>query len=108
MEGTVNHARFGLSGKQTANPIQRSIFVTTLGTFLFVVAFFMGSCGSQTGSGQHATILMRDGSTLSGTVTSSSGSEITLTADDTTKHTIPMAQVKSIEYDDAPATGNSA
>jgi len=68
----------------------------------------LASCGAQTGSGQHATILMRDGSTLAGTVTATSASEISLTGDDNTKHTIPMAQVKSIEYDDAAGTQTAA
>src|SRR5215470_3492985 len=111
MEVTVNHARFGVSGEQkrATIAIRQAILVATLGTFLFATSIFVASCSNQTtGSGQHATILMRDGSTLSGTVTSTSASEITLTADDTTKHTIPMAQVKSIEYDDAPVAGNSA
>ena len=70
--------------------------------------FFLASCANQKGSGQHATILMRDGSTLTGTVTATSPAEITLTGDDKATHTIPMAQVKSIEYDDAPAAQTSA
>jgi hypothetical protein len=49
---------------------------------------------------------MRDGSELTGTVTATSPSEITLAGDDKTTHTIPMAQVKSIEYDDAAAQGS--
>src|SRR5215468_10697107 len=99
VEVTVNHA---------SKLIGRTIFTRAFGVCILVSSFFLASCGSQPGSGQHATILMRDGSTLSGTVTSTSASEITLTADDTTKHTIPMAQVKSIEYDDAPAQQPSA
>ena len=76
----------------------------TLGTL-----FFLASCGNKQGSGQHATLLMRDGTTLTGTVTASSSSEITLAGDDHATHTVPMTQVKSIEYDDtaaaqAPAT----
>jgi hypothetical protein len=70
--------------------------------------FFLASCANQKGSGQHATILMRDGSTLTGTVTATSPAEISLTGDDNSTHTVPMAQVKSIEYDDAPATQSSA
>src|SRR5215470_9113948 len=99
VEVTVNHA---------SKLIGRTIFTRAFGVCILVSSFFLASCGSQTGSGQHATILMRDGSTLSGTVTSTSASEITLTADDTTKHTIPMAQVKSIEYDDAPTQTSAA
>jgi len=70
--------------------------------------FFLASCANQKGSGQHATILMRDGSTLTGTVTATSPAEITLTGDDKATHTIPMAQVKSIEYDDASTAQSSA
>ena len=66
--------------------------------------FFLASCAKQ-GSGQHATVLMRDGSELTGTVAATSPSEITLAGDDKTTHTIPMSQVKSIEYDEAAPQG---
>jgi hypothetical protein len=88
----------------TLNHKWRSILV---GAILGAL-FFLASCANQKGSGQHATILMRDGSTLTGTVTATSPAEITLTGDDKATHTIPMAQVKSIEYDDAPAAQTSA
>jgi hypothetical protein len=81
----------------------RTVFASTaLGAL-----FFLASCAKQA-SGQHATVLMRDGSELTGTVTATSPSEITLAGDDKTTHTIPMAQVKSIEYDDAAAQGSDA
>jgi hypothetical protein len=51
---------------------------------------------------------MRDGTTLSGNVTASSPAEITLAGDDNTTHTVPMTQVKSIEYDDAAASQTAA
>jgi len=51
---------------------------------------------------------MRDGTSLSGTVTATSPTEVTLTGDDNTSHTVPMAQVKSIEYDDTAAAQGSA
>jgi hypothetical protein len=51
---------------------------------------------------------MRDGSTLTGMVTSTSASEITLAADDNKTYQIPMMQVKSIDYDDAQAAQNSS
>lgn len=76
----------------------RSIFAGTLGAL-----FFLASCANKQASGPHATILMRDGSTLTGTVTATSPSQITLAGDDNTTHTVPMTQVKSIEYDDAAA-----
>ena len=45
---------------------------------------------------------------LTGTVTETSSAEITLAGDDNSKHTVPMTQVKSIEYDEAPAAQSSA
>jgi hypothetical protein len=73
--------------------------------FLFLVLF---SCAKPSG-GQHATVLMRDGTSVSGTVLSSSGTEIQLAGDDKANRTIPMAQVRSIEYDDvAPAAPEAA
>jgi hypothetical protein len=68
----------------------------------------LASCSGKQGSGQHATILMRDGSTLTGTVKATSASELTLAGDDNSTHQIPMTQVKSIEYDDAQAEQNSS
>lgn len=101
----MNHAAFSASGGRacTFNLIWRTILAcATLSTL-----FFLASCANKQASGQHATILMRDGTTLTGTVTATSPSEVTLAGDDNAKHTIPMTQVKSIEYDDtaaAPAT----
>ncbi|MCU1339111.1 MAG: hypothetical protein JWO19_4692 [Bryobacterales bacterium] len=62
------------------------------------------SCATKDAERPHATVTMRDGSTFAGNVTSSSASEITLAGDDKSSRTIPMNQVRSIEYDDAPAT----
>jgi len=59
-------------------------------------------------SGPHATILMRDGTMLTGTVTASSPAEVTLAGDDNATHTVPMTQVKSIDYDEASAAQTSA
>ena len=77
------------------------------GTMLCVL-LVLASCSAKPGTGQHATILMRDGSTLTGTVTETSPSEITLAGDDNTTHQIPMTQVKSIEYDEAQGSQNSS
>ena len=46
-------------------------------------------------------VLMRDGSRLTGTITATSPSQITLVGDDKTSQTIAMKQVKSIAYDEA-------
>jgi len=67
----------------------------------------LSSCQS-TGRGQRATVLMRDGTSVSGTVVSNSSSEIQVAGDDKVTRTIPMTQVRSIDYDEtSPATGAS-
>jgi hypothetical protein len=116
----VNQTAFGSSKSRTSrgrasdeharmpNLIGRTLCGPTLGTFVLLASFFLTSCANQTASGQHATILMRDGTTRTGMVTATSPAEITVAGDDNAKHTIPMAQVKSIEYDDAPATQTAA
>jgi hypothetical protein len=102
----MNHAAFNVSLALacTESLARRIICVgATLATI-----FLLASCANKQGSGQHATVLMRDGSTLTGTVTATSPSEITLTGDDNATHTVAMAQVKSIEYDDAAAAQTAA
>ena len=56
----------------------------------------------------HATVVMRDGTEVAGKVQSTSPTEITLIGDDNAAKTYPMAQVKSIEYDDATPAATSA
>lgn len=102
----MNHAAFrACSGRAcTSNLIRRTIFVgAALGTL-----FFLASCANKQASGPHATVLMRDGTTLTGTVTATSPTEITLAGDDNKMHTVAMTQVKSIEYDDTAAAQTSA
>ena len=84
-----------------------------IGRLIFVLAslgalFFLASCMNKPASGPHATILMRDGTMLTGTVTASSPAEVTLAGDDNATHTVPMTQVKSIDYDEASAAQTSA
>jgi hypothetical protein len=98
----MNHAAFRASSAWAC--IRRTIFVgVSLGTL-----FFLASCSNEAASGPHATVLMRDGTMLTGNVTATSPAQITLAGDDKTTHTVPMAQVKSIEYDDAAAAQTSA
>src|SRR6516165_2271375 len=85
-----------------------SIRRTILAGASLVILSFLSACTNKAAAGPHATILMRDGTTLSGTVTATSPSEITLAGDDNTAHTVPMTQVKSIEYGDATAAPGSA
>ena len=80
---------------------------------VLAVALFLAACASKEGASgadkPHATVLMRDGAQLSGTITASSPSEITLLGDDKVAHTVAMSQVKSIEYDEpAPPPSASA
>ena len=70
---------------------------------LMPLAAMLCSCNKPSASGQHATVLMRDGTTVSGNLLSSSANEIQLSGDDKVTHRIAMTQVRSIEYDDAPA-----
>lgn len=62
----------------------------------------LSSCASNesAGTGPHATVQMRDGTAVSGNVLSSSATEIKLAGDDKITRTIPMAQVRSIDYGD--------
>jgi hypothetical protein len=96
----VNHTIFS---RHTATPtsVWRMIFLSATASALL----FLAGCSNNgsTAPGQHASVLMRDGSTLAGMVTATSPSEITLVGDDKVTHTVPMTQVKSIEYDDAQA-----
>lgn len=101
----MNHAAFRASRtwSRHSNRFWRTILViAALGTL-----FFLTSCANSAASGPHATVLMRDGTTLTGAVTATSPAEITLAGDDKTTHTVPMAQVKSIEYDDPAAAQTS-
>src|SRR5262245_54715622 len=103
MEDPLDYAEFSASSRETGNFSRRIVLVgATLSVLLFLAAC---SNQGQKGSGQHASVLLRDGTTVTGTVTASSATEITLTGDDSVTHTVPMAQVKSIEYDDATAAG---
>lgn len=63
----------------------------------------LGSCNKSSESGQHATLQLRDGTSVSGKILSSSASDVRIAGDDNLTRTIPMMQVRSIVYDDASA-----
>ena len=97
----MNRAALMPPGRQAySSNLVRQIIV--LGV-TFAAVFFLASCARKESPGQHATIQMRDGTTLTGTVTATSSAEITIEGDDKTTHTLPMARVKSIQYDDNAA-----
>jgi hypothetical protein len=73
---------------------------------LCFVCFLLIGCAnspapSTTASGQRATVTLRDGTTAAGTVTESSAAEIKLKGDDQITRTIPMTQVRSVDYGDS-------
>src|SRR6478736_372352 len=76
--------------------------------FLLQAMLFAGltvSCANRAtapADAPHATVTMRDGTQIAGTVTASSPSGITLLGDDRVSHTISMNQVRSVDYDQAP------
>jgi len=74
---------------------------------IIVLLFALSACSSTPATGPRATVQMRDGSSVSGMVLSSTADEIKITSDDNVTHTIPMAQVRSVDYGDAPAAGAS-
>jgi len=66
------------------------------------LSLLLMSCATKESDRPHATVTLRDGSTVAGSVVSSSAAEIAIAGDDKSSRTIPMNQVKSIEYDDPP------
>lgn len=75
-----------------------------------VALAFLAACTSKdvTGDTAHATVLMRDGTTMSGSVTASSPGSLTLVGTDNVSHTIDMKQVKSIQYDEPAPAGTAS
>jgi outer membrane lipoprotein SlyB len=75
---------------------------------ILVTLLALSACTTATPStGPHATIEMRDGSNVSGMVLSSTADEVKIATDDNVTRTIPMSQVRAIDYGDAPATGTA-
>src|SRR6476661_1625746 len=85
---------------------------------LLLCVLFLGAC-SQKDSSQasgdstapHATITLRDGTKLMGTVTSSTPTEVTLNMDSGGTRTVLTKDIKSLDYGDAgaaPAAANTA
>jgi len=75
-----------------------SIFTLTLFSLLVF------SCANNDATaGLHATVFLRDGTSYSGTVKSTSAAAITLTGDDKATRTIEMRDVKTIDYGEVAA-----
>ena len=57
---------------------------------------------SQPGGGPHAMVQLKDGNTVPGTIVASSQTEMVVAGDDGIERKIPMEQVKSVQYGEAP------
>jgi hypothetical protein len=68
----------------------------------------LGACSATPTTGPRATVMMRDGSSVSGMVLSSTAAEIKIAGEDNVTRTIPMAQVRSVEYGDGAAAAPAA
>ena len=79
------------------------LFTLTIAAFLLLC-----SCSKTGTGGQHATVELRDGSSVAGTITSSNASELQITGDDKQARTIPMSQVASIQYDEAAPAADAS
>ncbi|HEY7393171.1 MAG TPA: hypothetical protein VH640_31915 [Bryobacteraceae bacterium] len=86
----------------------RFAIVTAATVLAAASSLLLVSCAKPSAGGQHATLLLRDGTNVGGTVLSSSASEIQISGDDKITRTIPMTQVRSIQYDDTAATPAAA
>jgi len=78
----------------------------------FLSLLFLSSCAKQDSAPAadlpHATVVMRDGTRIGGTVAASSPSEITLNVDGGAPRTIAMRDVRRVDYGDAPAAAKTA
>src|SRR5437867_13286351 len=76
---------------------------------VLLLLLLLASCGrATTGSDPHGTVVLRDGTTITGTVLSTSSKEIQVVGDDQVTRTVPMSQVKSVEYTDTAAPSAEA
>jgi hypothetical protein len=66
------------------------------------------SCNRTPGGGQHATVELRDGTSVAGTVLSTSSNAVQIAGDDKVTRAIPMNQVRAIEYDETPTASTEA
>src|SRR5689334_355039 len=90
----------------THNPERRTEMRVLLPSLLTIL--LLCSCSKTSGGGQHATVELRDGTSVTGTVMSSSPTELQIAGDDKLTRTIAMSQVRSIEYDENPAAAPGA
>jgi hypothetical protein len=92
----------------------RTIWILSAAGSALLSALLLAGCAQKDSSeaapdanAQHATVLMRDGSTVTGAVTASTPSQITLNMDSGGTRTILMKDVRSVQYGDASSDAGS-
>jgi hypothetical protein len=66
------------------------------------------SSAPQPVSGPHAFVHLKNGSRLPGIIVASTRTDMVVAGDDGIEHKVPLSQIKSVEYGDAPATQTQA
>jgi hypothetical protein len=62
------------------------------------------TAASQSLGGPHALVHLKNGSRIPGSIVASSKTDMIVAGDDGIEHKIPLAQIKSVEYGEAPVT----
>src|SRR5579884_800091 len=82
---------------------------TILLAFVLTGAVATTACARKAqNAGLHATVIMRDGTIYSGTVTGSSADQITIAGDDKNTYTLAMKNVRSVDYGDSGSPAATA
>ena len=79
-----------------------------LWTAVLGLTLLLAACTNTSTTGPRATVQMRDGTTVSGVVLSSDANEIKISTDDNVTRTIPMTQVRSVDYGETPTAAAAA
>jgi len=90
--------------------VQKSLIVPAVFSLLFLASCAKQDSATAPASADlsHATVVMRDGARLSGTVAASSPTEITLNVDGGAARTIAMKDVRRVDYGATPTAGSAA
>jgi hypothetical protein len=88
--------------------MKRTAVLIALSSVLLLLAACAKKSENAANAGRQATVSLKSGSTVTGTVLDSSATEIKLSGDDNITRTIPMSEVRSVEYSDAAAPAPSS
>lgn len=85
-----------------AKSIARRVAFTAALTLPFLILCSCAKTEAESAnSGPHATVLLRNGGRYNGSIVASSPAQLTLVGEDNVRRSVEMADVKSIEYNDA-------